>query len=227
MKKKAALIGAIGFFILFLVFTALVIAVDVRPIGPNGSEVGLATVNGALADALGYNETWYTVSEYAGYISLAIVPCFACLGLFQAIKRKSIAKVDRHLFVLGSFYELVLATYCLFEVLTINYRPVLIDGELEASFPSTHTMLALCIMLTAIYELHQLIKSKKVLIATDISLAAIMAVIITGRFMSGVHWFSDIIASVLLSGAFVCFFIFVALLVKDKTQKDKETTIND
>ncbi len=218
MKKKVALIGAITFFILFLIFTVLVIAIDVQPIGPNNSKVGLATMNGAVAKSICYNETWYNISEYVGYIPPLTVAGFACLGLFQAIKRKSLSKVDRHLFVLGSFYSLVLVAYLLFEVVTINYRPVLINGELEASFPSSHTMLSLCIMLTAIFEFHQLIKSKKLLIIADISCIAIATVILAGRLISGVHWFSDIIAGILLSGALICFFLFTALLANEKAE---------
>ena len=233
MKKKIALAGAIAFLILFLAFTVLVITVDIQPIGPNGSEVGLATINGAVADVFEYNDTWYTISEYAGYIALAIVPCFACLGLFQAIKRKSIAKVDRQLFILASFYALVACTYVFFELITVNYRPILINGELEASFPSSHTMLSLCITSTTVIMLHALLKNRKtLLIVADVLCIAVGATVILGRLASGVHWLSDIIAGILISGALVCFFIFASLLAKDiaerkQSKQTEENTVND
>ena len=35
------------FFLLFAAFTAIIMTVDVQPIGPEGTSVGLATFNGA------------------------------------------------------------------------------------------------------------------------------------------------------------------------------------
>ena len=234
MKKRIALSASITFLVLFLIFTVLVITVDVQPIGPNGSKVGLATMNGAVADAIGYNGTWYTISEYVGYIPLAIAGAFALLGLFQAIQRKSFAKVDRYLYILASFYVLLLSVYFLFEVLAINYRPVLIDGELEASFPSSHTLLSLSITASAIFEFHTLIKDRKALLIVSDAICIISGgIVLVGRLLSGVHWLSDIIAGILISGALVCFFIFGMFLAKDienrkkNSQSSKETTVND
>ena len=231
MKKNIALTSGIIFFILFFIFTALILTVDVQPIGPNNSTVGLATINSAVADALEYNEIWYTVSEYVGYIPLAIAAAFAFLGLFQAIQRKSLFKIDRYLFVIAGFYVAVLSAYIIFEIFEINYRPVLIDGKLEASFPSSHTMLAICILSTAIFEFHTLLKNRKAsLIFTDIFCIIVGAVILIGRLLSGVHWLSDIIAGILLSVALVCFFIFASLLLKERSDrkiKNKENTVND
>ena len=232
MKKKFALIGAIAFLILFLVFTVLVITVDVQPIGPNGSEVGLATMNGAVTDALEYNEIWYNISDYAGYLALLIPVGFALLGLLQVIKRKSLLKVDRHLIILAVFYVAVLCAYITFEIFKVNYRPILVDGVLEASYPSSHTLLSLCITASAIFEAHLLLKSKKVLlISADILFATIGAVVLVGRLLSGVHWLSDIMGGVLLSGALVCFFVYAVLLTneiaKRKQKENKENTVND
>ena len=232
MKKKIALIGAIAFLVLFLVFTVLVITVDVQPIGPNGSEVGLATMNEAVADALEYNEIWYNISDYAGYLALLIPVGFALLGLFQVIKRKSLLKVDRHLILLAVFYVAVLCAYITFEIFKVNYRPILVDGVLEASYPSSHTLLSLCITASAIFEAHLLLKSKKVLlISADILFATIGAVVLVGRLLSGVHWLSDIMGGVLLSGALVCFFVYAVLLTneiaKRKQKENKENTVND
>lgn len=232
MKKKIALIGAIAFLVLFLVFTVLVITVDVQPIGPNGSEVGLATMNGAVADALEYNEIWYNISDYAGYLALLIPVGFALLGLFQVIKRKSLLKVDRHLILLAVFYVIVLCAYITFEIFKVNYRPILIDGVLEASYPSSHTLLSLCITASAIFEAHLLLKNKKaLLISADILFVTIGAVVLVGRLLSGVHWLSDIIGGVLLSVALVCFFIYDVLftneIIKRKQKENQENTVND
>ena len=168
MKQKIYLSVASALFILFIIFTALVMALDVQPIGPNESSVGLASINDAFRNALGttesYNELWYDISELAGLIPLAMAGGFAILGLCQAIKRKSLLKVDNHLFVLAGFYAAVLVAYVAFEIVEINFRPVLMEGVLEASYPSSHTMLSLGICTTAIFELHELLKDKKALL---------------------------------------------------------------
>ena len=218
---------------IFFLFTAIILTVNVAPIGPNGSTVGLSAINGSFRDLLGtaesYNELWYNISELAGLIPLAVAGCFAISGLYQAIKRKSLLKVDSHLFALAGFYALLLLAYIGFEFVEINFRPVLIDGELEASYPSSHTMLSIGIMTTAIFELHELIKSKKaLLIVTDIFCCAVALTVLLGRLLSGVHWLTDIIAGALLTASFICFYRYGVLLLKNmKQKKQKENTVND
>lgn len=233
MKRKIYLTATIALFGLFFLFTALVMTVDVQPIGPNGSTVGLASINGAFRDALGttesYNELWYNISELAGLIPLATAGCFAIFGLCQAIKRKSLFKVDSHLFVLAGFYAALLLAYVGFEIIEINFRPVLIEGELEASYPSSHTMLSIGIMTTAIFELHELIKNKKaLLIISDVACIAVALTVLLGRLLSGVHWLTDIIAGILIVSALICLYRYGVILIQNKKEKNqKESTVND
>jgi undecaprenyl-diphosphatase len=229
MKSKLYLTASIILLTLFLIFTVIVTTVDVKPIGPNGSEVGLASINEPFADAVGFNELWYNISEYVGLIPLAIAGCFAILGICQAIKRKSLLKIDSHLFILAAFYAMLLFVYLDFELITVNYRPIILDGELEASYPSSHTMLSLGIMTTAIFELHELIKDKKaILIAADILCGAIALVILLGRLLSGVHWLTDIFAGILVSAALICLYRYGILFAQNmKSKKQKENTVND
>lgn len=224
MKRKIYLTATIALFGLFFLFTALVMTVDVQPIGPNGSTVGLASINGAFRDALGttesYNELWYNISELAGLIPLATAGCFAIFGLCQAIKRKSLFKVDSHLFVLAGFYAALLLAYVGFEIIEINFRPVLIEGELEASYPSSHTMLSIGIMTTAIFELHELIKNKKaLLIIFDVVCIAVALTVLLGRLLSGVHWLTDIIAGILIVSALICLYRYGVILIQNKKEK--------
>ena len=222
MKRKIYLSISIILLGLFFLFTAIVHCVDVQPIGPNESKVGLATINGAVANAITpnqeLNQLWYNISEYAGYISILVMAGFAVFGLYQSIKRKSLFKIDRHIYVLGGFYAVLLLAYLAFEVIVINQRPVLIDGELEASYPSSHTMLAVGVMTTAIFELHELINKKPILIIGDCLCAIIGLVIVICRIASGVHWITDIIAGTLLASTLICVYRYVVLL----TQKKKE-----
>ena len=229
MKSKLYLTASIILLTLFLIFTVIVMTVDVKPIGPNGSEVGLASINEPFADAVGFNELWYNISEYVGLIPLAIAGCFAILGICQAIKRKSLLKIDGHLFILAAFYVMLLFVYLDFELITVNYRPIILDGELEASYPSSHTMLALGIMITAIFELHELIKDKKaILIAADVLCGTIALIILLGRLLSGVHWLTDIFAGILVSAALICLYRYGILFAQNmKSTKQKENTVND
>ena len=172
---------------------------DVRPIGPNGSCVGFAAINGAFHALTGVHWALYTLTDWLGLVPIGIAFGFAILGLVQLIRRKSLLKVDCDLLILGSFYIVVLAAYLLFETVVINFRPVLIDGKLEASYPSSTTMLALCILPTAMMQLKMRIRGAAVRRTILGILAAFTAFMVVGRLLSGVHWLSDIVGGVLLS----------------------------
>ena len=138
MKKRnfTLLWLALSFLAAFALWTVLVRLVDVQPIGPEGSRIGFAAMNGAFHDLTGVHWTLYTITDWMGLLPIAIALGFAVLGLSQLIERKSLCRVDRSILILGGFYVVVLAAYLLFETVVINYRPVLVDGKLEASYPS-------------------------------------------------------------------------------------------
>lgn len=135
--------------------------VDVQAIGPEGSSVGFATVNGAFHALTRLHMTLYVITDWLGLVPVFTALGFAVLGVVQLIKRKSLLKVDRDILVLGGFYLLVMAAYLLFEEVIINYRPVLIDGVLEAAYPSSTTILVLCVMPTAMMQFHKRVKNRK------------------------------------------------------------------
>ena len=199
--KKLCL--SIGLLTAFALWTALVRFVDVRPIGPNGSTVGLAALNAAFHGLTGVHMTLYTVTDWLGLVPVAVCLGFAVLGLVQWIKRRRIRRVDRSILVLGGFYVAVIAAYLLFEELAFNYRPVLINGCLEASYPSSTTLLALCVMLTAAMELWGRIRNTALRGAVTAVILAFTAFMVIGRLLSGVHWLTDIVGGILLSGGLV------------------------
>ena len=164
MQKKCIIITGI-LFLTFLFFTVVVKTVDVQSIGPEQSSVGGA----AIAIAFG----------------------FAVLGLIQLIKRKSIRNVDLRILLLGAFYFTVIAFYVFFEFEIVNCRPVILSQSLEASYPSSHTMIVICIMVTVI-----------------------------GRLISGVHWFTDIVAGILLSSALVALYCSALKWVEEKRSEE-------
>ena len=196
----------------FALWTFLVCWVDVQPIGPNGSDVGFAAINSAFHELTGVHWTLYTLTDWLGLVPLAIVFGFAALGLVQLVRRKSLLKVDHSILVLGGFYVVVLASYLLFETVVINYRPVLIDGNLEASYPSSTTMLALCVLPTAMMQLKARICSGAVRRVILGIFAAFTAFMVIGRLISGVHWLSDIVGGVLLSVGLVALYVFAVKL---------------
>ena len=203
MKKRKMLWMGAGLIAVFVLWTVLVSVVDVRAIGPNGSSVGFATLNGYVHNLTGVNMFLYTITDWLGLVPIGVAFGFAVLGLVQWVGRKSLFKVDRSILALGGFYIFVLAPYIFFEIVVINYRPVLIDGYLEASYPSSTTMLVMCVMPTAMMQLHARIKSDVFRRCVLISIAAFTAFMVIGRLASGVHWLTDIIGGALVSAGLV------------------------
>lgn len=187
----------------FFLWTATIQFIDVQTIGPQGSSVGFATLNGFVHNLTGVHMSLYAITDWLGLVPLAFVMGFALLGLVQWIKRKYLLKVDYSILVLGGFYIVVMAVYVLFEVFVVNYRPVLIGRILEASYPSSTTMLVMCVMPTAIMQFNARIKNNilKRFVASAITVFVVFMVI--GRLLSGVHWFTDIIGGALLSAGLV------------------------
>lgn len=192
-----------GLIAVFVLWTVLVSYVDVRAIGQNASSVGFATLNGYVHDLTGVNMSLYTITDWLGLVPIGVAFGFAVLGLVQWVGRKSLFKVDRSILALGGFYVAVMAVYILFEFVVINYRPTLIDGYLEASYPSSTTMLVMCVMPTAMMQLHARIKSDVFRRCVLISIAAFTAFMVIGRLASGVHWLTDIIGGALVSAGLV------------------------
>ena len=208
--KKRIFVG-VSFLAAFVLWTVLVSFVDVRAIGPNGSSVGFAALNGYVHERIGVNIPLYTITDWLGFVPIGVAFGFAILGLVQWIKRRSLLKVDRSLLVLGGFYVVVLAAYLFFEIVVINYRPVLLGGYLEASYPSSTTMLVMCVMPAAMMQLHEHIKNHVFRRCVMISIAAFIAFMVVGRLVSGVHWLSDIIGGALISAGLVIIYASVSM----------------
>ena len=203
----------------FVLWTVAICFVDVRAIGPQGSSVGFAGINGYVHNLTGVHFSLYNITDWLGLVPILVCMGFGILGLTQWIRRKSICKVDHDILILGGFYIITIAAYLLFESVVINYRPVLIGGILEASYPSSTTMLVMCVMPTAIMQLKSRIKNKAVCNIASVTIIAFIAFMIIGRLISGVHWFTDIVGGGLLSAGLVMMYYSVRRRYCDKLVK--------
>lgn len=188
---------------IFVIWTLAVRFLDVASIGPQNSSVGFATVNQFVHKLTGVHMALYNITDWLSVIPLGIVLGFALLGLIQWIRRKRLSRVDYSIFILGGFYIVVMAIFLFFEKAVVNYRPVLIEGVLEASYPSSTTMLVMCVMPTAILQLRSRIKNKGLRYTVCLLMAAFTVFMVSARLISGVHWFTDIVGGAMLSTGLV------------------------
>ena len=147
---------------------------------------------------------------------LAVLPLFGqkAEDMIQCVSLLSLTEVAPYLHVLymsavvgmsilGGFYVAVMMVYVLFETVTVNYRPVLINGILETSYPSSTTLLVMCVIPTALMQVNSRVQSttRKKIVA--LSMIGFLIFMVVGRLLSGVHWLSDIIGGALLSAGLV------------------------
>ena len=224
MKKKSRRLFFVGASLLaaFVLWTVLIRFVDVQAIGPQESSVGFAMLNGYVHSLTGENMSLYVITDWLGLVPIGVAFGFAVLGLVQLIKRKNLFKVDRSILVLGGFYIVVMAVYVLFEMVVINYRPILIDGYLEASYPSSTTMLVMCVMPTAMMQLRTRIKNKVFSWCVMVAIATFVAFMVIGRLVSGVHWITDIIGGALFSAGVVMIYKAIINLFDNNANKQKK-----
>ena len=203
MKSRKKFWIGMCLLMVFILWTAAIRQIDVRPIGPNGSAVGFAAINGFVHGFTGVHMTLYEITDWLGLVPVAIAIGFGLVGLAQWIRRKKITKVDRSFLALGMFYLAVTAAYLLFESYAVNYRPVLINGYLEASYPSSTTLLVMCVMPTAAMQLKERIQNPVVKGCMIGMIYGFTAFMVVGRLICGVHWITDIIGGGLLSAGLV------------------------
>ena len=195
------LVAGVALLAAFALLTVLVQLVDVRPVGQNGTNVGFATFNIWFHGLTGVHMRIYTITDWLGLVPIAISLGFTAMGAVQLVRRRSLLKVDLDILLLGVYYIAVIFFYLLFEAVPINYRPVLIDGVMEASYPSSTTLLVLSVMPTLKFQIDRRAGSPALRKATTLFVVAFSALMVAGRLVSGVHWATDIVGSVLLAGA--------------------------
>lgn len=220
MKWKRRLWTSIGLLLLFALWTMLIQCVDVQAVGPDGTKVGFADWNVRFHNLTGVHMTLYTVTDWLGLVPILICVSFGTIGLRQWILRKSLFRVDSDLLLLGIYYLLVIFGYLFFEMVPINYRPILIDGCLEASYPSSTTLLVLSVMPTLKYHIDRRCGNQTIRHLAAWFSVLFSAFMVIGRMVSGVHWITDIIGSVLLSAGL--FMLYCAAVIRTDQKKIEE-----
>lgn len=198
-NKKKHLWTGIWFLLTFLLWTALIRCVDVQAAGPGGTKVGFAAFNLWFHHLTGVHMAIYTVTDWLGLVPIVICLCFGAAGVIQMVRRRSLFRVDPDIILLGLYYILVILAYLVFEIIPINYRPILIGGALEASYPSSTTLLVLSVMPTLKFQIDRRTDKPLVRNVTGIFVIAFSAFMVIGRLIAGVHWATDILGAVFLS----------------------------
>lgn len=218
MKKKHFYIALIS-LIIFIVYTILVKNVDTDNVGPNDSIVGFSHINNFFHNITSTNFLLYEVTDWAGIVPIIIGFIYGFVGLIQWIKRKNIFKVDSNILSLGIFYLMTLGVYIFFEYVVINRRPVLISGYLEASYPSSTTMLVLCFMITSINQTNKYCIKTQNRVILKIIQALFIIFMVIGRILSGVHWLTDIVGGIIISISLINIYLFFDLLISNYQKK--------
>ena len=204
-RSRSLLITGCVLLTAFVLLTILVKFVDVKAIGPQHSEVGFAALNGWWHELVGYKKGWHVITDILGYLSILVAFFFAVVGALQLIRGRSLRAVDPDILCLGGLYAAAILFYLFFEICVINYRPLILDEGLEASYPSSHTMVAIVIFLSASWEAARRLRGE---IGRILRYVFIFLTVITvfGRLLSGVHWFTDILGGTLLGVGLFCLF---------------------
>ena len=207
-NRKRALLGIVS-LVAFVLWTILIQHIDVQRVGPHETDIGFATFNVWFHQMTGVHMLIYTITDWLGLVPIIICMCFGLMGFVQLVKKRSLLKVDPDILLLGVYYVLVILSYLIFEMVPINYRPILIDGNLEASYPSSTTLLVLSVMPTLKYQVDRRIVNSVFKNAIAIFAIVFSAFMVIGRLISGVHWATDIIGSVFLSSGLFLIYQFL------------------
>lgn len=214
--RERDLLAGIVLVASFALWTVAIRLIDVQNAGPLGSEVGFATINVWFHRLTGVHMLIYTITDWLGLIPIIVCMCFGILGLVQMIHRRSLLKVDSDILLLGAYYVVIILGYLLFEMVPINYRPILIGGNLEASYPSSTTLLVLSVMPTLKYQSERRIAKPVTRKAIAVFVIVFSAFMVLGRLIAGVHWATDIVGSVFLSSGLFMIYRFMAEYTRPK-----------
>ena len=205
MKKISSglLAAALVLLAVFVLWTVLILTVDVQPVGQLGTEIGFARLNVRFHSLTGVHLSLYELTDLLELTAILVCLGFCGLGAAQWRKRKRLLAVDRDLLLLGVHFAAVVLVYALFEAVHVNYRPVLIEGKLEGSYPSSTTLLVLAVMPALMFQLSRRVRRPALRRALNTAVAVFTVFMVVGRTVAGVHWLTDILGAVFLAAGLV------------------------
>lgn len=218
MKEKRDLLTGVGFIGAFALWTVMIKCIDVQALGQNGTRIGFAAFNVWFHQITGVHMMIYTITDWLGLVPIIICLCFGVLGLVQLIKRRSLLRVDPDILLLGVYYVVVIFCYLIFEMIPINFRPVLIEGRLEASYPSSTSLLVLSVMPTLMFQMDRRTRDPRIRRTAAVFVIVFSVFMVIGRLFSGVHWATDIVGSILLSAGLFSLYRSVVLFADGKRE---------
>ena len=218
-KWKKTMVAGAMLVLLFVVWTLLILHVDVQPVGQNGTNIGFASINTWFHRLTGVHMGIYTITDWLGLVPVVICIGFGAIGLAQWIQRRSLQKVDADILLLGFYYVLVILGYLIFEMVPINYRPIPINGAMEASYPSSTTLLVLSVMPTLKFQMDRRARSQTVKGIVTAFVVLFSAFMVIGRLIAGVHWLTDIIGGVILSAGLYLLYCAAVMLADQRRRR--------
>ena len=227
MKGERDLLAGGGLIGAFALWTVMIQYIDVQAVGQNGTRIGFAAFNMWFHQLTDVHLTLYTITDWLGLVPIFICLCFGVLGLVQLINRRSLYRVDQDILLLGVYYVLVIFCYLVFEMIPINYRPVLIEERLEASYPSSTTLLVLSVMPTLMFQAYRRARDPLIKRTAAVFVIIFSVFMVIGRLLSGVHWATDIVGSILLSAGLFSLYRSAVLFADGKREKQhSEESVN-
>lgn len=190
-KQRFWLAMAIVLCVVFVVFTLIVALVDV-------DQVGLSHVNQFFWQHCGKNIVWERITDWLGYLVILAMISVVVWQIVQWVCRKSLRRVDSNLLLLDFIFGCLVVIYLFFEIIVINYRPELENGVAKASYPSSHTMLFMTVLPLLVWQVWHYVKSKPLCVVLTVVLSILLMMGVVGRLLSGVHWFTDILAGMIV-----------------------------
>lgn len=226
MNKKNIINFSItaGLFVIFAIFTILVKFVDTSLVVATNTKIGFSSINKPIFEALGTSDAWGTISLILFVVAGLIVLTLAVIGIKEWFANKQLSKVNHKILFLLGLYTLTVIFYFLFEILAVNYRPLLDEGLVKLSYPSSHTLLICVVCLSACFVVPDYIKNKPLKITITCILIAVSILAPLSRLLAGMHWFTDVIGSLILSVALVmCYYSSTCLVKKQNKQTNEKT----
>ncbi len=179
-------------------------------------------MNNAIFDYFGVNETWDKITDILLFLIIAAFLVFGVMGIMQWITRKSLKKVDKELVsVIPSLVLMVIIDVFFEKIWIVNYRPVLVNGVAESSFPSVHTMVSITLGLMMIKFFARYIKNKTLRNVASVVLIIMIILTSFGRILAGKHWMTDVWGGVIFGVLLVVLHLAILKLLNKKEAKEK------